>query len=97
MQQKPLQLSVYICFDRMACSCCRKVSVYLLIFWMHLPDASTCGTLRYLNIWICNINVYDIKPCIFRDFPACYPWSPQSASWGLCNLQYTSIQQARVV
>lgn len=45
---------------------------------------------RYLNVWVCNIYRYDVKPWIVRDFPSYCLWSPQSASWGLCNLQYAS-------
>lgn len=46
MQQKPLQLCAYICFDKVVHSCCKNISVYLLLFWLRLPHVSTIETLR---------------------------------------------------
>lgn len=40
MQENSLQLRVYKVFDRAAHGWCCDITVYLLLLWMYLPDAS---------------------------------------------------------
>lgn len=43
MQENSLQLRVYKVFDRAAHGWCCDITMYLLLLWMYLPDASAYG------------------------------------------------------
>lgn len=87
MQQKPLQLSVYIYFNRVAHSCCKNVCE----FWLHLPHVSTSETLR--NTWIHGFVTY---LCTIQNLVVLGIFL--LATDGLLNLPAeASVQQTRVV